>query len=293
MDESKRPSYYYNPYSLPYVAFLAETMLSDSNTSLALDERLTYQDIGIITNIDAARDIQSPEVSLSIHIIIGALLVCAVFFIQIRTLQMLKLEKSVNNRMMVTQAKIHMTYWPFMVVLSALTDNIYPLADLFSSEFCTFVSIFVYFGYISMILYSLYSALLRYACLVHTEKVDKLGKQKVITMAYWIFYLHTSIWTIYTFVTSPNPAIHPLVNQCHGWSDRVYLVESKYLTGNLVGNQVSRSAMVERLLCLTDSVDGKITFKYSTFRHHTITFRYWVFENIFLLLFLSQAVGII
>ena len=178
MDESIKSSYFYNPYSLPYVAFFAEP--NPNISSFLFHDTFAYQDISIITSIDASPQIQSPEVSLSIHIPIGALLICGVFFIQIRTLQMLKLEKSVNNRMMVTQAKIHMTYWPFMVLLSALTENIYPITNLFPPGFCTFVNIFVHFGYFSMILYSLYAALLRYACLVHTEKVDKIGKQKVI-----------------------------------------------------------------------------------------------------------------
>ena len=255
MDESIKSSYFYNPYSLPYVAFFAEP--NPNISSFLFHDTFAYQDISIITSIDASPPIQSPEVSLSIHIPIGALLICGVFFIQIRTLQMLKLEKSVNNRMMVTQAKIHMTYWPFMVLLSALTENIYPITNLFPPGFCTFVNIFVHFGYFSMILYSLYAALLRYACLVHTEKVDKVGKQKVIAIIYWIFYLHTSIWTIFTIATSPNPALQPMVNQCYGWSDRVYLAESKSLTENLLGDQVSRSAMLKRVLCLSQSGDGK------------------------------------
>ena len=257
MNESNDPSYFYNPYSLPYVAFLAEMTLPDPNISFPFHDSLLYENINVITSVEIEPHIQSPEVSLSIHIPIGALLICAVMFVQIRTLQMLRLERSVNNRMMVTQAKIHMTYWPFLVVLSGFTENVYPLANLVFPGFCTFVSLLVYFGYLSMILYSLYSALLRYVCLVHTEKVDRLGKQKVINIVYWIFYLHTSVWTIYTFITSPNPALHPLVNQCYGWSDRVFLAESKYLT-------VSRSEMVKRLLCLLESGDGKKMFKYTT-----------------------------
>ena len=132
--ESIEPSYFYNPYSLPYVAFFNEPHPNIS--SFPFRDNFTYEDINIITSIDASPPIQSPEISLSIHIPTGALLICAVFFIQFRTLQMLKLEKGVNNRMMVTQAKLQMTFWPSCIVMYALADIIYPLSALLSSYFC-------------------------------------------------------------------------------------------------------------------------------------------------------------
>ena len=72
---------------------------------------------------------------------------------------MLEQEKSVNNQLMVTQARIHMIFWPSIVIINTLADNIYPLMTLTTPTFCTFLSFFFYFCVFSMILYTFYAAL--------------------------------------------------------------------------------------------------------------------------------------
>ena len=142
---------------------------------------------------------------------------------------MLKKESSVNNRSMRTQAKVHIVFWPSIVVVNTLGDNIYPLKEVFSSTFCTALSFHVYFCAESIVLYSFYAALLRYLCLLHTNKVNQFGKNKLIGIFYWIFYLHTFLWSLFTILTRFNFDYLPLINGCYGYYDRVFLMEDSLM----------------------------------------------------------------
>ena len=158
---------------------------------------------------------------------------------------MLKQEKSVNNRMMVTQAKLHIIFWPLWVVAITLTDNIYPLSAFTTPITCSVLRYCIYFCEFSFILYSFYAALLRYLCCLHTDKVNKFGRSKLITVVYWTFYLHTLVWTLYTIFTSFSLDHHPLINNCYGYYHTIFLMESSPLE------------MLQRQFCALETGQGK------------------------------------
>ena len=159
---------------------------------------------------------------------------------------MLKRETSVNNSIMVTQAKLHIIYWPIGILSNAMIDNIYPVAEFLTPYFCTALSFFVNFSAISVILYSFYACLLRYLCCLHTEKVKKFGKTKMIGILYWVFYAHVFIWALSTVFTSFNSDRLPMINKCYGWQARVYLLELD-----------DTANMMKRHFCALNSSDGK------------------------------------
>ena len=215
----------HNPYHKPYLAFL----ITEKTKSTTVDEDINSDSIGEDINLISIEELFThtvhPIVSLGLIMPIQLLFAASAIFIQIRTLQMLKYENSVNNRLMVTQAWIHIIFWPTIVIVNTLADNIYPLMTLTTPKFCTILSFFFYFCVFSMILYSFYAALLRYLCTVRTEQVDQFGKDRLIRLIYWIFYFHTSAWALYTISTSFNLDHIPLINSCYGHAERVFLME--------------------------------------------------------------------
>ena len=219
---------FHNPYTLPYLAFLIERKNASGDPFL-LPERaanhLLNEDLDILSSVELRSHTVDPIISLTITTPIMVLLAASAVFIQVRTLQMLKHEHSVNNSLMVTQAKLHIIFWPFIVIVNALIENIYPMSEFTTPFFCTILSLFLYFFMISMILYSLYAAILRYLFCLHSEKVEKYGKSKLITLFYWIFYLHTVTWTLCTILTRFNLDHIPLINSCYGWQDQLFLLE--------------------------------------------------------------------
>ena len=206
-----------------------ETNLSDyksleANLSRQEDEFLLF------TNIDLYRQpVLPPILSLIVIPIIQIIFVASAIFIQYRTWQMLKRETSVNNLMMVTQAKIHIIFWPNWALAVTFTESFYPLDNLITPYACHMLKFYIYFCLFSFILYSFYASLSRYLFCIHTTRVTKFGREKLIKILYWIFYIHTFVWTVYTHATSFNMDHLPIINSCFGVQHNIFLMESSTL----------------------------------------------------------------
>ena len=239
--------YLHNPYQESYLVFSIHPW-NTSNDSYHQDANSSDTSIwsmNLISIIEIGTQTIHPAISLALILPIQFLFTTSAIYIQLRTLDMLKKENSVNNPLMVTQARIHIIFWPSIVIVNTLTDNIYPLSAVLTSSFCTVLSLYFYFCTFSMILYSFYAAFLRYVCCCYTENVNNFGKGKVISLVYWTFYLHTFGWALYTIVTQYNLDHVPLLNSCYGYKDRIFLMESSPLN------------MARRHLCLLESVNGR------------------------------------
>ena len=250
MQHSTHPYPFYNPYKKSHLAFLIQnnTISSESGSLNDDDDNIPHENMYLFSDVDLYyQPLLNPIISLALVLPIQLVFVVSAIFIQIRTLQMLKQEKSVNNAMMVTQAKIHILYWPLGCVAIILTENIYPLAVITTPIFCSVFRFFLYFCMFSFILYSFYAALLRYLCCLHTNKVNEFGKDKLITIIYWVFYLHTFVWTLYTIFTSFSLDHLPFINNCYGDHHNIFLMESTPLN------------MARRHFCALDTGKGKST----------------------------------
>ena len=224
-------SYLYNPYRLPYIAFVNKQ--NPSNTVfLSLKEgNVLYNDVDLISDLDIEPQMNDPITSCILVTTFCLFVLPGVILIQTRTLKMLKSENSINTRMMAAQAKLHMIFWPSAIFVYALVDNIYPLSALTSPHFCAIMNMYLGFGMLSMTLYSFYAALLRYLYLVQEEIVAKFGKTKIISVLFWVYYLHTflwSLWTLYIIVTGHFALTGRFFSRCYGSMDRVFLLEVSY-----------------------------------------------------------------
>ena len=250
MPSSTKPYPFYNPYNKPYLAFLIQSNnISTETSSTNNDGDFSHENAYLFSDLDLYRQpvTQSPIVAFALVLPIQLVLAISAIFIQIRTLQMLKQEKGVNNTMMVTQAKIHIIFWPWYVVAITLSENIYDLSAFATPIFCFVLRFLLYFCLFSFILYSFYAALLRYLCCVHTQKVTKFGKDRLITIIYWAFYLHTFMWTLCTIFTSFSLDHLPLINNCYGHHHKIFLMEKTPL--NMIG----------RHFCALESGQGENT----------------------------------
>ena len=231
-------------YAKPHLTFLIENQNGSDDPFLQHNPFKSLENLNIITDVDVFTFTQRPITSLALIMPIQLTFAASAMFIQIRTLQLLKQENSVDNRMMVSQAKLHIVVWPFIVVINTLADNIYPLSNILTPHFCSVLSFFLYFCFYSMTLYSLYAALLRYLYCVHSDKVEKFGKTKLIALMYWMFYGHILSWTGYTLLTAFNLDHIPLINSCYGVLDKLWMME-----GNLL-------EMVQRHFCGLQPIGG-------------------------------------
>ena len=242
------PFFKYAPYTRPFLGFTIhnnnQSFISATNeiqidgvqrqhaahrpfAVTSLDHESTFLSF---TDIDLYRQpMMPPLLSLVVIPIIQLIFVVSGMFIQLRTLQMLKRETSVNNMMMVTQAKIHIIFWPNWAIAVTLTESFYPLGELITPLACHFLKFYVYLSLLSFILYSFYASLLRYLFCIHTTRVTQFGKEKLVRILYRVFYIHTFLWTIYTHATSLDMDHLPMINSCFGILHNVFLMESSGL----------------------------------------------------------------
>ena len=217
--------YLYNPYTSPYITFLDNQTPSNTVSQSEKEGNVLYKDLDLISDVDIEPQMIEPITSFIILTTFGLIVLPSVILIQTRTLKMLKSENGINTRMMEAQAKLHMIYWPSAIFLHALVDNIYPLSAVTSPHLCTVMNMLISFAMISMILYSLYAAILRYLYLVQEKIVVKFGKTEIISMVFWGYYLHTFIWSLYILLTGHYAFTYPWVSSCYGWKDRVFMLE--------------------------------------------------------------------
>ena len=247
MFQHSQSTYLYNPYLLPYVAFLDKSKQPNGILNDEDKKSILYEDLDLITNVHIEGQLNEPISTLTILISFSLFLIPSVIFIQMRTLTMLKSENTINSRMMVTQAKLHMIFWPSCIILFALTDIIYPLSALLSPHFCTLINMYICFGVISIILYSLYAALLRYMYLVQDEMVKEFGKTQTIRLMYWMFYIHTFFWSLYCVLATASGGGYHWVSSCYGWKDQIFLHE-----------ETKMDVVLSRIRVL-DSKNGKLS----------------------------------
>ena len=257
------PFYNYDPYTKPFFGFIIYTANKSSISVTTFDHIDVDQKQGdgkfittstdhesifsSFTDIDLYRQpVLPPIFSLVVIPIIKLILVGFGMFIQLRTLQMLKIETSVNNLMMVTQAKIHIIFWPIWTLAVMLTESIYPLGNLITPLACHFLKFYVYFSLFSFIFYSFYASLLRYLFCIHTARVTQFGREKLVKLLYWMFYIHTFLWTIYTHAATFDMDHLPLINSCFGIQHEVFLLEKSGVN------------MLKRHFCLLATVTGTI-----------------------------------
>ena len=223
--------YLYNPYPLSYITFLDKQTPPNTAFQSEKEGNVLYNHLDLISDVGIEPQMNDPITSFIIVTTFSLILLPSVVLIQTRTLKMLKRENGINTRMMEAQAKLHMIYWPSAIFLHALVDNIYPLSALTSPHFCAIMNMYLRFGVLSMTLYSFYAALLRYLYLVHEEIVAKFGKTKIISVLFWVYYLHTflwSLWTLYIIVTGHFALTGRFFSRCYGSMDRVFLLEVSY-----------------------------------------------------------------
>ena len=283
------PFYNYAPYTRSFLGFTIYShneSLIPAITSIKIDVNKTqsvdhkhldttspdhYRTFSSFTDIDLYRQaVLPPMISLLVIPIIQIILVLTGMLIQLRTVQMLRRETSVNGMMMVTQAKIHIIFWPIWAIAVTLTESFYPLVNLITPYACHLIKFYVYFSLFSFILYSFYASLLRYLFCIHTTRVTQFGKEKLIQILYWMFYIHTFLWTIYTHATTFDMDHLPLINSCFGIQHKVFLVENSGLN------------MLKRHFCVLSTGTGTININGTNIKHsiNWVSFMYYTYHEI-------------
>ena len=216
---------FYHPFKNSTLGFQFRDDLSPDN--LTTD--------GMLDNIDLYyQPLEKPSVAITIFVV-KVIVICIGEFVGTKLLACLKKEKSiitdVTKLFIISQMILH----PILHILELVLNTIYPVHEVIGNWFCfldwLLWGVFMRIGLNN----SFICALLRYFFIVHEEKVNYYGKEKVKR---WFLYFSLAMPLVqFTFQALGSSPRLSFVNKCYGTDHRVFLIETSTLNifkGNFV-----------------------------------------------------------
>ena len=207
----------YNPFQKSSLFFL---LTNDSNLS-------TSSHYEAVSDIDLYHQpLEKPSVVLAFFII-KSIIICAGEGICIRLLSSLKKEKGLLTDVIKLFVIVQMISYPAFHCIEIVINTAFPVSQLIGDWICFLV--WLLWGVSGRILLSnsLICALMRYLFIVHEQKVDSYGKEKVKR---WFLYLSITLpliqFTLHAMAGSPRLSF---VNKCYGNDHRVFLFKTSTL----------------------------------------------------------------
>ena len=207
----------YHPFQKLFLGFLLK------NQSYPAD----YADGEIINDIDLYyQPLEKPSIVITFFVV-RLLFICIGEGISVKLLTSLKKETSlltdVTKLFIISQMILH----PILLCLELVLNTIYPVNEIIGSWFCfldwLLMGVFMRIGLNN----SFITALMRYLFIVHEEKVDAYGKEKVKR---WFLYFSITVpfiqFTLQALEGSPRLSF---VKKCYGNDHRVFLIEKSTL----------------------------------------------------------------
>ena len=207
----------YNPFQKSSLLFLST---NDSNIS-------TSSHYEAVNDIDLYHQpLEKPSVVLAFFVI-KLIIICIGEGICIRLLSSLKKEKGLLTDVTKLFVIVQMISYPSFHCIEIAINTVYPVSQLIGNWICFLV--WLLWGVSGRILLSnsLISALMRYLFIVHEQKVDSYGKEKVKR---WFLYFSIIVpliqFTLHAMAGSPRLSF---VNKCYGNDHRVFLFKTSTL----------------------------------------------------------------
>ena len=210
--------HYYHPFKGSNFAGLLQDNSSPENSGvLYLDHvDLYYQPL------------QQPIIA-GMFFLIRVFLVMIGEVLHVKLFKLMKKEnglvKDVTKLFTVTQ----MIFWPFWLMLTTSTDFVHPLKDVVGKWYCTFTWFFFYLCWIIISSHSFVVSLLRYCFIVHSQKVETFGKEKVQTIFFFINILVPLLVVFWAAIEGTELNAMSFINKCYGNHHKVFLIDTSTL----------------------------------------------------------------
>ena len=209
---------YYNPFTDSFLgAFAQSSSILPNDTSLNLE------------NIDLYyQPVPRPDVAAVFSAIMVIILIFGLY-LHLEILFMLKKEDSILNNITKTFVCAQMILWPVIIIIINLTNFVHTLPPMMTNFVCPLIWFLVYFCVNLVSFHSFVSATLRYFYIVHTNKVNSFGKEKVKKIFHAISMMIPLMITIWKAMDGVELDAMSFINKCYGKHHRVFLIETSTL----------------------------------------------------------------
>jgi hypothetical protein len=162
----------------------------------------------------------------SIFFLVMAIEVIAGLYLHKKVLVLLKKENGIVKNVTKTFVFTQMLVWPLGVFMITITNFIHPLQDIFGKWFCFTSWIFLYFSMNLIFSHSFIVAMMRYFFIVHSKKVNVMGKEKVKKLFHLFSILLPTLVTLGQITKSTDGQSISFVNKCYGKHHKTFLIET-------------------------------------------------------------------
>ena len=206
---------YYNPFLGTFLgAFSNNESLSSTDNKIFLNDiDLYYQPV------------PSPLVAFFFSVVSAIMLIFGVY-LHLEVLMGLKREDSILKQITKTFVYANMTLLTTAIICINVVNFIHSLSLEFTDYICPVLRFLLYLGVNFVSFYSFVSASMRYLFIVHTDEVDKYGKERVKTIFYALSILIPLMVTIWKVLDGSEVDAMSFINKCYGQHHKVFLIET-------------------------------------------------------------------
>ena len=209
---------YYNPFTEPFLGSFVH-----SSSFLTNDSRMILEDIDLYH-----QPVPGPIVAGLFSA--GMVLILIVgLYLHLEILFMLKKEDSILKSITKTFVYAQMMLWSICILLINLTNFVHTLPSMVTNFVCPLIRFLMYLCVNLVTFHSFVSATMRYFFIVHTEKVNSYGKEKVKTIFHVLSILIPLTITIWKAMDGVELDAMSFINKCYGTHHKVFLIETSTL----------------------------------------------------------------
>ena len=115
---------------------------------------------------------------------------------------------------------------PLNLIHSTAVASIHPLNEVIGDWYCHLASLLIDIHGIFVLSHSMFSAVMRYVFILHHEKVQSYGREKVKRYFLVLYIVNCLLGVIWVRLEGPELSIIQTVNKCFGKDHKMFLLES-------------------------------------------------------------------
>ena len=142
-------------------------------------------------------------------------------------MRLVRKEDSILKRMTKTFVCANLTLWSAVIILINMMNFVHSLPPNFTDYICPVFQFTIYFSVNLVTFHSFVSASMRYLFIVHTDKVNEYGKERVKTIFHALSIVIPLIVTLWKVFDGSEVDSMSFINKCYGHHHRVFLIENK------------------------------------------------------------------
>ena len=228
-----KSQYYRNPIINYSIALFLEAYEEDDivREEILKDINLYYQPL------------QIPWIAVTFFILRLTLLVAAEY-LQFKVYNLMKREKGLVKNVTQLFVLTQMIFWPFWLVFASSTDFFHPMNELVGQWYCDIGSFLFWFLAYIIAFHSFITALMRYFFIIHQEKVEKYGKEKIRKIFFALSVCLPLVLAIWNDLDGNELDAMSFINKCNGRHHKLFLIDTSTLN------------VVKRNFCIFENYDS-------------------------------------